>query len=132
MAKTWDDVRPHFLRTAPAHVATLMPDGAPHTVPVWVGVEDDLIAFFTMTDSRKDENVRHDPRIALSVTHPDDPFDMAFVRGRVVRRIDDDEVWPIIDRISERYTGGPYSIRSGFVVLLVRPEVCWTRDYGDE
>jgi PPOX class probable F420-dependent enzyme len=137
MTKNWDDVRPYFLSDAPAHVATLQPDGAPHAVPVWVGVEDvkddadgDAIAFFTETDSRKDRNLRADPRIAFSVTAPGNPLDMASVRGRVVRRIDGDDAWPIIDRIAERYTGGPYGIRSGMVVFLVRPETYVARDYS--
>jgi Pyridoxamine 5'-phosphate oxidase len=42
-----DDVRALFDGANYAHVATLMPDGSPHTVPVWTGVEDDRIAFLT-------------------------------------------------------------------------------------
>ena len=36
-----------------AHVATLMPDGAPHTVPVWIDREGDQIVFLTGPGSRK-------------------------------------------------------------------------------
>lgn len=129
MTKSWDDVRPYFLRRAVAHVATLLPDGSPHSVPVWVGVEGAHLAFFSLADSRKDENLRADPRIAFSVTHPDNPLDMATVRGRVVRRIDGDAAMPIVDRIAERYTGERYDIRSGLVAFLVQPDVCWARDY---
>jgi PPOX class probable F420-dependent enzyme len=130
MTKNGNDVRPSFERTAPVHVATLMPDGAPHSVPVWAGVEDDLIAFFSIAGSRKDENIGADPRVALSVTDPDNDFDMAFVRGRVVRRLDGDDAMPIVDRIAEKYTGAPYSTRSGMAVFLVQPEVTWSHDYA--
>lgn len=129
MTKSWNDVRPYFLRTAVAHVATLLPDGSPHSVPVWVGVEDDHLAFFSLADSRKDRNVRADPRVAFSITHPDNPLDMATVRGRVMERIDGDAALPIVDRIAERYTGERYDIRSGLAAFLVQVDVCWARDY---
>jgi PPOX class probable F420-dependent enzyme len=132
MTKSWEDVRPYLLRTAVAHVATLLPDGSPHTVPVWVGVEGDKVAIFSLAGSRKDENLQADPRIALSITHPENPLDMATVRGRMVERIDGDAAMPIIDRIAERYTGEQYPQRSGFAVFLVQPEVCWAHDYTGE
>ena len=34
-------------RPSPCFVATLMPDGSPHTVPLWIGVEGDRVAFLT-------------------------------------------------------------------------------------
>ncbi len=40
-----DDVRALFDGPNYAHVATLMPDGGPHSVPVWIGVEADRIVF---------------------------------------------------------------------------------------
>jgi PPOX class probable F420-dependent enzyme len=71
-----------------AHVATLMPDGAPHSVPIWVGVEADRLAFLTSPGSRKARNLDQDPRVAISVTAHDDPFTMAAIRGRVVERVE--------------------------------------------
>ena len=65
MAKDWAGVRRYFETSAPAHVSTLMPDGAPHVVPVWIGVEGDRLAFFSVTGSRKDANVQRDPRVAV-------------------------------------------------------------------
>ena len=29
-----------------AHIATVMPDGSPHSVPVWVHIEDDAIVIY--------------------------------------------------------------------------------------
>jgi PPOX class probable F420-dependent enzyme len=107
-----------------------MPDGSPHSVPVWVGVEGDALAFFSETGSRKDKNLQADPRVAFSVTSPSEPLDMAFVRGRVARRIDGDEAMPIVDRIAHIYTGEPYDVRSGMTVFLVEPEVTWANDYS--
>ena len=56
----WDDVRPYFDLPAVAHAATLMPDGSPHSVPVWVGVEGDRLGIFMETGSRKDRNLGRD------------------------------------------------------------------------
>jgi len=40
-----------------AHVATVLPDGAPHSVPVWIGVEGERVVFFTGPGSRKARNL---------------------------------------------------------------------------
>jgi PPOX class probable F420-dependent enzyme len=121
-----DDVRALFEGPNTAHVATLMPDGGPHSVPVWVGVEDERIAFLTSPSSRKARNIDHDPRVAISVTAHDQPFNMAAVRGRIAAVVEGDEAWEIIDRLAYKYTGGPYEPREDRVVFLVEPEHAWT------
>ena len=65
-----------------AHLATLLPNGAPHSVPVWVGMEGDRIALMTSPNSRKARNLERDPRVALSITDKARPLVMATVRGR--------------------------------------------------
>jgi PPOX class probable F420-dependent enzyme len=125
-----DDARALFDGPNSAHVATLMPDGGPHSVPVWVGVEADRIAFLTSPDSRKARNLELDPRVAISVTAHDQPFTMASVRGRVVERLEGDAAWEVIDRISHKYTGGPYPLRTDRVVYLVEPDRAWAQAFG--
>ena len=125
-----DDVRALFAGPNYAHLATLMPDGAPHSVPMWVDVEGDRIAFLTGPGSRKARNLAHDPRVAISVTAHDQPFTMATVRGRVVERVEGDAAWEIIDRISHKYVGQPYPVRTGRVVFLVEPEHAWAQAFG--
>ena len=71
--------RPNF-----AHLATLMPDGAPHSAPAWVTREDDRILVTTGEGSLKARNTRRDPRVALSITDLADPYSEAQLRGRVV------------------------------------------------
>ena len=58
------DVRALFEGANFAHIATVLPDGGPHTVPVWVGLEGDRIAIFTQEGSRKARNIARDPRVA--------------------------------------------------------------------
>jgi len=113
-----------------AHIATLLPDGAPHSVPVWIGLEGDQIAFLTGPGSRKARNLNRDPRVAISITARDNPFTTAVIRGRVAERIDDDRAWPIIDRISRKYTDQPYPLRTGRIVFLIDPEHAQALSFG--
>ena len=68
------------------HLATLMPDGSPQSVPVWVGREGDRILVCTGEGSLKAKNTRRDPRVALSIVDFHDPYQEAQLRGRVVER----------------------------------------------
>jgi PPOX class probable F420-dependent enzyme len=113
-----------------AHVATLLPDGSPHSVPMWVDVVDGAVAFLCSPGSRKARNLERDERVALSITAHDNPWVMATVRGRVARRVEGDEAWEIIDRIAHKYIGGPYPMREDRVVYLITPEHAWEQAYG--
>lgn len=130
MSQISDDVRVLFEGPNYAHLATLMPDGSPHSVPVWVDVEGDRIAFLTSPGSRKARNLEHDPRVCISITGADNPFAMAQVRGRVVQRRDDAAAWEVIDRISRKYTGGPYAVRTDRDLFLIEPEHAWAWTAG--
>ena len=66
-----------------AHPATLMPDGSPQVTPVWVDYEGDRIVINSAEGRVKPRNVREDPRVALSATDPDNPYEAVIVRGRV-------------------------------------------------
>ena len=125
----WTEAKPYFETNAVAHLATLMRDGSPHSIPLWVGVEGDRLAIFTEVDTLKDRNLRRDPRVAISVTGADNPYAMAFVRGEAVERIAGDDALPYVDRISAIYTGGPYEMREGLAVWLIEPSKAWARAY---
>jgi pyridoxine/pyridoxamine 5'-phosphate oxidase len=48
------DVRDLFAGANFVHLATLMPDGGPHSVAIWADVHDDEhVVFFTSPTSRK-------------------------------------------------------------------------------
>lgn len=116
------DVRRVLEGTSVAHLATILPDGSPHTVPLWIATHGDQIVFLTGPGSRKARNLRRDPRVALSVTPADNPFQPVIVRGRVVGWIEGDAAWEIIDQISMKYIGAPYSREQERVVGVIEPE----------
>ena len=75
--------------------------------------------------------------MAISVTDRERPFAMAQVRGRVVERLDGDSASEVIDRLAEKYTGGPYPLREDRVALrldrvvfLVEPDRASAVSYG--
>lgn len=117
------DVRSVLDGTAVAHIATVLPDGSPHSVPVFVGIEGDRIAIFTGPATRKARNLRRDPRVALSLTPPDNPYTPVILRGEVVEWLEGDAAWEIVDRIQISYTGQPYLRGEERVVALIEPSV---------
>ncbi|NOV99422.1 PPOX class F420-dependent oxidoreductase [Isoptericola chiayiensis] len=113
-----------------AHLATLLPDGSPHVVPLWVAWEDDRLAFLTGPGSRKARNVARDPRVAVSVAHTERPWEMAMLRGRVARTVDGAAGWTIVDRIADAYTGAPYPRGEERMAFLIDVEHATAADFG--
>jgi PPOX class probable F420-dependent enzyme len=103
------------------HLATALPDGSPHSIPIWAILEDGRIAFFTQSKSRKARNLAADPRIALSLVDGDNPYRNAQIRGRVVEVVEGEPALEVIDRISQHYIGAPFPMRSG-TVYWIEPE----------
>jgi PPOX class probable F420-dependent enzyme len=116
------NVRQVLDATPIAHLASVLPDGAPHSVPVWIGTHGDHVAILTGPDSRKARNLRRDPRVALSLTPADNPFQPLVIRGRVTEWIEGDAGWEIVDRIATKYTGGPYPRTEQRVIALIEPD----------
>jgi PPOX class probable F420-dependent enzyme len=116
------DLRQVLDGTSIAHLASVLPDGAPHSVPVFVGTHDDHIAIFTGPGSRKARNLRRDPRVAISLAPADNPFEPIIVRGRVVEWLEGDTAWTVVDQIAAKYLGGPYPREQERIIALIEPE----------
>lgn len=110
--------RPNF-----AHLGTLMPDGSPQSVPVWVGRDGEHLVICTGENSLKAKNTRRDPRVALSIVDFKNPYEEVQIRGRVVERRADPDL-KIMDPISHKYTGKPFPFRGpeGRVALIIEVE----------
>jgi PPOX class probable F420-dependent enzyme len=113
-----------------AHVATVMPDGSPHSVPVWVHLVGDAIMILTGPGSRKARNLDRDGRVALSIVDRDQPFTMAMLRGRVSRRLAGEPAWEVIDQISHKYVGTPYPRDEDRVVYVIEATHVQSQSYG--
>ncbi len=93
-----------------AHLSTLMPDGSPQSVPVWVGREGDQIVICTGENSLKGRNTARDPRVAISMVDFRDPYSEVQIRGKVVERRPDPDL-KLMDPISMKYIGKPFPMR---------------------
>jgi PPOX class probable F420-dependent enzyme len=105
-----------------AHLATVMPDGSPHSAAVWVDLEGEYVVFQTSPASAKGRNIARDPRVAISLTDPEAPNDSAHLRGRVVKIVEGDEGYLLVDRLATKYLGIPYPVREGHAAYLVEVE----------
>ena len=125
-----DDTRALLSGPNIGHLATLLKDGAPHSVPLWVNLEGDRIAIFTEPTALKARNLDRDGRLAISLTAAENPFHMAYLRGHVAERVEGDEAWAIIDRLSTKYVGGPYPRGEERIVYRVAVDHAVGQSFG--
>ena len=100
-----------FLRQ-PNHaiVATLRPDGSPHTAVTWYDWEDGRVLLNMEATRMRLAWMAHDGRVAFSAINPENFYHHISLLGRIVDIHDDPDLVDI-DRLSRRYTGGPYGVR---------------------
>jgi PPOX class probable F420-dependent enzyme len=89
------------------YLATTMPDGSPQLTQTWVDTDGSNVLINTVRGYQKVRNVERDPRVAVTVSDPDDPFRYFSVRGRVTG-VTAEGGSEHIEALSQRYTGGPY------------------------
>jgi len=120
-----------FRKKAFAELATLMPDGSPQVTPVWCDYDGTHVLLNTAQGRQKDRNVRRDPRIALSILDPENPYRYVEIRGRVVE-ITEQGADAHINQLAKRYLGKDvYPFRQpGEVRLLVKVQPDRVRTYG--
>lgn len=87
-----------------ASLATVAHDGAPQLTPVWVDVDGGDILINTAEGRAKPVNMRHDPRVALCVIDPDDPYNVVAIRGTVIE-ITTEGADAHIDSLAHKYLG---------------------------
>jgi PPOX class probable F420-dependent enzyme len=123
MAKIPDRIRDILSKRSFAHLATLMADGSPQVSPVWLDFDGDQIIINTAQGRVKDKNMQRDPRVALSVTDPDNPYRALMIRGRIVD-ITTEGADEHIDRMAKKYLDkDKYPFRaSGEVRVIYRIE----------
>jgi len=102
-----------------------MPDGSPQVTPVWCDFDGAHVLVNSARGRVKDRNMRRDPRVALVILDPDNPYRYLEVRGRVVE-ITEDGAEAHIDRLAQKYLGVeryPYRQPGEVRVLYkIRPE----------
>lgn len=129
-----DEFRDLFDKQTFAHIATLLPDGTPHSVPVWIDYdsEENHLLVNTVRGSRKEQNVEKSSHVAVSMTDPDDPYRFLSVRGEVVETTEEGAV-EHVNRLARRYMGVEEYPRLGEedgerVLIKIRPNSVTAKD----
>jgi PPOX class probable F420-dependent enzyme len=106
-------------------LATLMPNGAPQLTQVWVDTDGEHVLVNTVTTHQKVKNVRRDPRVAVNVHDPKQPWRIANIRGRVVD-VTSAGADAHIDRLAKKYLGAEqypfHQPGQERIILKIRPE----------
>jgi PPOX class probable F420-dependent enzyme len=111
--------------TALANVATIGPKGEPQNNPVWFDWDGERIRFSQVEQRQKYRNIQREPRVALSIVDPQNPYRYLEVRGRV-ERVEPDREGSFMNRLAKKYTG--QDTYAGAVAgekrytIIVRPE----------
>ncbi len=93
-----------FEKKAFAHLATIGADGSPQVTPVWVDFDGTYLRFNTAKGRVKDKNLRRNPRVALAIQDPDNPYRYMQVQGRVVE-VTEHGADAHIDTLAKKYIG---------------------------
>jgi PPOX class probable F420-dependent enzyme len=112
--------------TVLAYMATIGPKGEPQVSAVWFTWDGTHLLFALNTKRQKYRNLLREPRIAIAIADPANPYRALEIRGRVAR-IDADPNYRFINAASQKYLNrdatsdetGPAEER---VVIVVEPE----------
>jgi PPOX class probable F420-dependent enzyme len=102
-------IPPEFLdlvttKKAFANLATVKPNGSPQVTPVWFDFDGQSIRVNSARGRTKDKNMRRDPRVALSILDPVNPYRYLEIRGRVIKITEDGAV-KHINALAKKYRG---------------------------
>lgn len=122
-AQVPDKYKDLFKKKAFANLSTLNSDGSPQVTPVWVDFDGKHVRVNSALGRVKDKNIRRDPRVALSIQDPDNPYRYLEVRGKV-SEITQKGADEHIDSLAQKYLGVPKypNRRPGEVRVLYKIE----------
>ena len=102
-----DDLLALLRQPSTCYLATVMPDGSPHLTQTWVDTDGEHVLINSVDGHQKVRNIRRDPRVAVTVADPGQPARYFWIRGKVLDLTTDGAV-DHIEKLSQRYLGGPY------------------------
>jgi len=87
-------------------LATLTPNGKPHTTAIWRYYDGSHILFITSRGLQKEKNIQANPYVSIMILDPQNPYRYLEIRG-VVDQITEDGAMKQLDRMTQYYTGKP-------------------------
>ena len=110
-----------FTKKASAHLATVGANNTPQVTPVWCDWDGTHVRINTARGRVKERNLKMNPRVALSIQDPENPYRYIQVRGRVAE-MTEQGADAHIDALAKKYLGKDSypNRRAGEVRVLVR------------
>jgi PPOX class probable F420-dependent enzyme len=87
-----------------ANLATVLPSGTPQVTPIWFDFTGGKIRINTARGRVKDKAMTANPKVALSIVDPADPYRYIQVRGRITR-VTEAGAAAHIDSLAKKYMG---------------------------
>ena len=87
-----------------ATLSTVAADGSPQASPLWIDTEGDALLVNTARGRAKARNIERDPRVAITIVDPADPYSVVALRGTATE-ITTDGADDHIDRLAKKYLG---------------------------
>jgi PPOX class probable F420-dependent enzyme len=87
-----------------ANLATLNADGSPQVTPVWVDFDGTHVIVNTARGRVKAKNLAREPRVALSIADPENPYRYLGIQGRVTEMTEAGGD-AHIDKMTKKYLG---------------------------
>jgi|SRR5438105_2851349 len=85
-----------------AQLATVNADGSPQVTPVWVDYDGTHLIVNTARGRVKAKNLERNPRVAMAIADPENPYRYLGVQGRVVEMIQQGAD-AHIDKMAQKY-----------------------------
>jgi PPOX class probable F420-dependent enzyme len=104
-----------------AVLATVNPDGSPHTSAMWVGRDGNDLLFSTVAGRVKHRNMLRDPRVSVTVLERADPENYVELRGRVSMTPDPTRLLHV--QLADKYGKDPGEDAAGAERVTVRVTV---------
>ncbi len=98
-----------------ADLATIRPDGSPHVAPVWYHYDGENVMVIASRTAVKTRNIRHDPRVALSIATEAAPYEYVLVTGTA--SVSDDAAPDLLRTMANHYKGAAEGRRYADQVL---------------
>ena len=108
-----------------ANLSTVNADGSPQVTPVWVDYDGTSLMVNTARGRVKANNLEREPRVAMAIADPENPYRYLGIQGRVTEKTEKgaDEH---IDKMAKKYLGKdkyPYRVPGEVrVIYKITPE----------
>jgi PPOX class probable F420-dependent enzyme len=112
-------------KPSPCFLTTIMHDGSPQVTETWVDTDGENVIINSVVTHLKVRNIERDPRVAVAVQDPENPFRYIQVRGQVTRMTTEGGA-ESIEALAQKYTGSAYPWYGGRdqqrIILTIDPE----------